>query len=267
MKILTKGTYYGEMRAEQQISDILFSEYDYLEDQTDWHYHENPYFMYVLEGNLYDVNKKCKTTCPSGSFLLHNWQEAHFNSKESIHASGFHIELERSWFEKNNIDITLWEGSKLIKNPKLHHILAKLYAEFNFADVHSQLSCELLVCELCDNIEKEKIYSLEKHPSWLASFIEIIHHSNEPFNLTSLSQQLGIHAGHLSRAIPQYFDTTLGDYIRQVKVKKALEFMISTNKSLFDISYECGFSDQSHFSRTFKRYMGMTPRAFCTKCR
>lgn len=267
MKILTKGTYYGSMHAEKQMNGILFSEYDYLTDKTDWHFHENPYFMYVLQGNLYDINKKQKTTCTSGSFLLHNWQEPHFNSKESSHARGFHIEFEKSWFEKNNIDLDFWEGSKLIKNPRLHHILAKLYAEFKYADIYSEVSCELLVSELCENIEKEKVYLFEENPSWLVSLIEMIHLSNEPFSLKSLSEQLGIHPGHLSRAIPKYFSTTLGDYIRQIKIKKAIDYMLSTKKPLFDISYECGFSDQSHFSRTFKTYMGMTPREFHKKCR
>ncbi len=60
------------MHAEQRINGIIFSEYDYISAKTDWHFHENPYFMYALQGNLYDINKKQKMLCPSGSFLLHN---------------------------------------------------------------------------------------------------------------------------------------------------------------------------------------------------
>lgn len=267
MKILTKGNYYGVLDTEHELSGVLFSEYDYLDRRTDWHYHENPYFMYVLQGDLYDVNKKRKTTCPQGSFLLHNWQEPHFNTKESTHARGFHIEFERSWLEKNNVDVTLWEGSQLIQNPKLHHVLAKLYAEFRCGDIYSQVSCELLVTELCDNIEKERVYQTEKNPPWLKSLVEIIHHNREPFSLKSLSQQLDIHPGHLSRAIPQYFSTTLGDYIRQVRVQQAVASLLTTQHSLTTIAYDCGFSDHSHFTRTFKTYLGMTPKVFLKKCR
>lgn len=267
MKILTEGTYYGSMHAELKINGIIFSEYNYLIDKTDWHFHENPYFMYVLQGDLYDVNKKQKSICPSGSFLLHNWQEPHYNSKESNQAKGFHIEFDKEWFKKNNIDLNLWQGSQHIKNPKLHHVLAKLYAEFKYTDAYSQISCELLIAELCDNIEKEKIYLFENNPLWLSTLVEIVHHSKEPINLKSLSQQIGIHPGHLSRAIPKYFATTLGNYIRQVKIKQATHLMLSTKTPLFDISYQCGFADQSHFSRTFKRYMGTTPKDFQRKCR
>lgn len=238
MKILTKGSYYGAMHREQQIKGILFSEYNYLIDKTDWHYHEKPYFMYVLEGNLYDVNKITTTNCPSGSFLLHNWQEPHFNAKESSNARGFHIEFDKDWFQNNNIDINVWEGSQLIKNPKLHHILAKLYAEFKTADTYSDVSAELLLSELCENLGQEKVYVFENNPAWLSTLVEIIHFTNEPFCLTTLSDQLNIHPGHLSRAIPKYFSTTLGDYIRQIKIKKLLMpcYLIKNHYLILDMN-------------------------------
>ncbi|MFV1884047.1 MAG: helix-turn-helix domain-containing protein [Balneola sp.] len=267
MKVLKDGTYYGSMNTERRFNGLIISEYDYLIERTDWHYHENPYFMYVLEGSLYDVNKKQKTPCPAGTFLLHNWQEAHFNSKESKNARGFHIEFEQSWFEKNELATDLWEGSKLIKNPMLHHILARIYSEFRFSDEYSIISCELLLAELCDNLEKEKIYHVEEKPSWLNMLLEIIHHDNGPINLASLSKKVGVHPGHISRSVPKYFSTTLGDYIRQIKIKSSIELLLSTKKSLTDISYECGFSDQSHFIRTFKAYIGISPGHFLKKCR
>lgn len=52
MKILTKGTYYGEQDLEVSFDDSITSQYDYTADETDWHYHENPYFWFVLNGDM-----------------------------------------------------------------------------------------------------------------------------------------------------------------------------------------------------------------------
>lgn len=75
MKILTTGQYYGAKQSEIDFTGVILSEYDYLATNTDWHEHENPYFMYVLKGNLFDINKKSKVHCEAGSFIFHNWQE------------------------------------------------------------------------------------------------------------------------------------------------------------------------------------------------
>lgn len=267
MKILTKGKYYGAMKYEHNFNGIILSEYDYLIPKTDWHFHENPYLMYVLQGDLYDVNKKQKTNCPSGSLLLHNWQEPHYNSKESKDARGFHIEFERSWLDNKQLDILLWEGSKKIENPKIHHMFAKLYAEFKFQDAFSKISIDSLLFQLCENIETIQIPENTHEPSWVQSLKEIVHHDTNNLSLQYLSDQLKIHPAHISRAVPRYLSATLGDYIRQQKIKKAIHLLINSNQSFLDITYNCGFSDQSHFIRTFKAYMGVTPKQYKNKIR
>jgi AraC-like DNA-binding protein len=265
MKILSKGEYYGSMNFEQEINGIILSEYDYFESKTEWHYHENPYLMYVLKGNLYDINQKHKTSCSTGHLLLHNWDEPHFNEKHSSDSRGFHIEFERSWFKKKQLDIGLWEGSQLIKNPKSHHLLAKIYFEFKCQDIYSNVSIELLLFQLCESIESEKILDNNDEPLWMNTLREILHENHKTLSLSYLSEVLGVHAAHLSRAIPKYLKTTLGDYVRQQKIKVAIVHLINSKLSLTEIAYAAGFSDQSHFIKVFKMYIGMTPSQFRNK--
>ncbi len=262
MKTLTKGRYYGKKKKELFVNGIVLSEYDYLIPKTDWHFHENPYFMYLLEGNLYDVNKQQKTICPSGSFLLHNWQEPHFNTKESKDARGFHIEFEREWFNNKKLNIDLWEGSQRIENPELHHILAKLYFEFKCQDKFSDVTIELLLYQLCETLASNHTAEIKQEPSWIPILKQRIHETQEHLSLEVLSNELGVHAGHLSRAIPKYLGTTLGGYLRQQKIKRAINFMMNPTLSLTEIAHQCGFSDQSHFIRTFKMYFGKTPKIY-----
>lgn len=55
---------------------------------------------------------------------------------------------------------------------------------------------------------------------------------------------------------------TLRDYVEEVRIKKALHLLTTTNYSLTKIAYECGFSSQSYFSFAFKRRMKKTPREY-----
>lgn len=263
MKVLTKGKYYGKKKLELEHQGIILSEYDYLTPRTDWHFHENPYFMYLMEGQLYDINKRQKTACSSGSLLLHNWNESHYNSKESISARGFHIEFERSWYEDKKLNVDLWEGSQTIENPLMHHLLGKLYFEFKCQDSYSTLSIDLLLLQLCETTQNDQVFKYEKKPPWVSALKEILHSSNSSmWTLQALSNELGVHPVHLSRTVPRYFSATLGDYLRQQKVKSALSYLRDPKLSLTEIAYLCDFADQSHFTKTFKLYLGVTPKVF-----
>lgn len=262
MNISTRGQYYGDKKLQLNFEGGILSEYTYHADSTPWHYHENPYFMYVLEGNMMDINASKKSKIPAGSLIFHNWQDPHLNEKKSKRARGFHLEFDRSWFDEKQLGINLWEGSQVLENPALHHVLAKIYYEFKTKDQYSTLSIEFLLLHLCEKIDQSQIVPYKKEPPWIKQLKEIIHGDTNQLSLQYLSEQLGVHPVHISRSIPQYFNHSLGEYIRQQKIKRALNFLYDPSWSMTQIAYECGFSDQSHFTRTFKSYFGKTPGVF-----
>ena len=53
---------------------------------------------------------------------------------------------------------------------------------------------------------------------------------------------------------------TLHEYVEEQRIKKSAGLLVSTDLTLTEISYECGFSSQSYFSYAVKRKMKMTPR-------
>ena len=55
---------------------------------------------------------------------------------------------------------------------------------------------------------------------------------------------------------------TIHQYIEEQRIKKAINLMISTDMTLSQIAYECGFSSQSYFCYALKRNTGLTPRAY-----
>jgi AraC-like DNA-binding protein len=262
MEISNKGKYYGAKKSATYLNGIVLSEYDYLESETPWHFHENPYFMYVLNGQMKDYNKKQSEICEQGSLIFHNWQEPHYNTRESKFARGFHVEFDRQWYNDKKLDVALWEGSQLIQNPISHHILGKLYLEFKCNDRFSEVSIDLLLLQLCESLETQRLQNTGIAPPWIPHLKALIYANNEDLSLEYLSDQLGIHPVHISRAVPKYLSTTLGDYIRQQKIKMALGYMMDPHLTLTEIAFSSGFSDQSHFIRIFKHYCGTTPRVF-----
>lgn len=259
MKILSKGEYYGNQNSERSFNGVLLSEYTYMKDRTDWHYHENPYFMYVLQGNMKDCNTKVKTLCPAGSLMFNNWQEPHFGSKHSESASGFHLEFEKNWLEKNGISLDLWEGSQLIHNPKLHFLFAHIYREFVLSDTVSELAVEILTVQICEALSTLKEINSCENPLWVDDLKELLHYDTGTLSLAYLSKELNVHPVHISRAAPKYLSMSLGEYIRQQKLKKALPLLMDSSITLTEITYQSGFADQSHFNRVFKSYFNMNP--------
>ena len=55
---------------------------------------------------------------------------------------------------------------------------------------------------------------------------------------------------------------TLHEYVEEQRIKKSISLLISTNMTLAQIAYECGFSSQSYFSYAFKKKKGATPREY-----
>jgi YesN/AraC family two-component response regulator len=88
-------------------------------------------------------------------------------------------------------------------------------------------------------------------------------HVDTNLNLTEISKSLDINPSYLSREFSKYFDNlSFGEYIRKLRIEKAIELIKLQTGSLTEIAYLTGFSDQSHFTRIFKQHTGKNPSAF-----
>ncbi|WP_121808286.1 chromate resistance protein ChrB domain-containing protein [Mucilaginibacter kameinonensis] len=106
----------------------------------------------------------------------------------------------------------------------------------------------------------------KKAPEWARELKEMIQDqldTNMTLSLQQVSDELEINPTYLSREFSKYFDNlSFGDYIRKLRVDKAIHLMGSTNYSLTEIAYLTGFSDQSHFNRIFKKQTDQTPSGY-----
>ncbi|WP_028526012.1 chromate resistance protein ChrB domain-containing protein [Runella limosa] len=106
----------------------------------------------------------------------------------------------------------------------------------------------------------------KKTPSWAKELREILQDqidTNLSLNLKEISKELDLNPSYLSREFSKYFDNlSYGEYIRKLRIEKAVELLENSNRTLTEIAYLTGFSDQSHFTRIFKKLKGQNPSEF-----
>lgn len=87
-------------------------------------------------------------------------------------------------------------------------------------------------------------------------------HLTENLNVEQMAEDLYISRSYLSTKFKKETGMTLTSYIQEQKIKKAKEYLKSTDKSVLEISTFLGFSSQGYFQNVFKRRTGMTPREY-----
>ena len=109
---------------------------------------------------------------------------------------------------------------------------------------------------------KLKENTTKQIPNWINALKEILHYDTSNLSLQYLSDQLNIHPVHISISASKHLSTSLGEHIKQHKIKKIIPLLLDSYNSLTNIAYQTGFSDQSHFNRVFKYYFNMNPNLY-----
>lgn len=129
---------------------------------------------------------------------------------------------------------------------------------------HTQQPFENQLLDIFKNYLQQQDH--RKIPAWAKELKEIIQDqidTNMNLNLKGISETLQVHPAYLSREFSKYFDDlSFGDYIRKLRIDKAVQLLSTTDHSLTEVAYLTGFSDQSHFTRIFKKFTGKSPSAY-----
>lgn len=264
MEKLSTGEHFGINKKKIYLKNIILNEASVAPEMiVPWHYHENPYFYYHLKGHFKEINKNSTINCSSGTLLFHNGQEPHFNANFTGQAEYFHIELEREWFLKYDLKSDIIEGDNHLSDPSLKNIFRKLYIESSINDIATQISVDGLLLQAFSSILRQPKYKKTKLPEWAKKANEIIHSERtENLSLDFIAKEAGVHPVYLSREFPKYFQNSFGEYVRNLKIERATILLRETKLTNIQIAFQCGFSDESHFIRSFKQKFGVTPYFF-----
>lgn len=81
-------------------------------------------------------------------------------------------------------------------------------------------------------------------------------------SLEDISHYLNITPQYATSCFKKHMGISLMKYSKKIRIDRAKVLLLTTNKSILDIGFTLGFYDQSHFSKTFKFFEGMSPSEY-----
>lgn len=80
-----------------------------------------------------------------------------------------------------------------------------------------------------------------------------------------LSEEVGLSRAQLHRRMKEITGISTGEFIRNIRLKKAAELLAEKKVNISQVAYMVGFSNQTHFSTAFRKFYGISPTEFLNK--
>ena len=88
------------------------------------------------------------------------------------------------------------------------------------------------------------------------------HHYNTRINLDSIVSDIFLSKDYFRQLFKKTTGMSVTDFIQKTRVDEACRLLTSSNRTVFDIAGDCGFTDIKFFYKTFKKITGKTPSEY-----
>jgi len=127
---------------------------------------------------------------------------------------------------------------------------------------------EGILLEISGEFLRLRRHSVSRPPHWLEDAREYIRANfTQRITLENVGKAANAHPVHVAQTFRRFHNCTIGDYLRRLRLEYACRELTSGQTPLGEIALGAGFSDPSHFHRTFKREIGMSPSQYRSQSR
>lgn len=226
----------------------------------------------IIDDHLYELKKD--------SLLFLNYNQVYYFNP-SLAPQGYAILFTKSFYNH------VYTGNKLIRNdtamaemPQMIDLDASSVAEFwqqfyiirkeygrnrMFAKemICMQLKTLILRCIRASKIIKKHSLPADHKKEIVARFSELVNQFYKELKTTApYAEKLNLSPNYLNMLIKQHLALSAGQFIKNRVILEAERLLLHTHLSVTEISYELGFSDNSHFGKYFKSATNKSPKIF-----
>lgn len=248
----------GKDRIEQCAGPFCFTETWHAPSlRLEPHEHERACIHFVLAGHYVETIAGRELLSGPGTVLYKPAGVRHSNRFPACGARTLRFELEPA-FERDL-------GARRPLNsahPRLELVARKMHEELLATDELTPLALEGLARELValllrlDRPARIDGRLAEDCAARLRERFRV------PLRLDALARELGCERTALARAFRARFRLSMGEYVRTLRVAEVQRRLAQGETTLAALAVSCGFADQSHCTRVFRRLTGTTPAAW-----
>ena len=135
-------------------------------------------------------------------------------------------------------------------------------ADFNQV-THLEQLCNIFLgfFDLCRGYSAES-----KRPPYYSSLLRarqyVKEHFQEKINLDEISAYSQLSKNYFCTVFKQEFNETFSSFLTSVRMDHAKKLLKTTNLSISEITFRCGYDSNNYFSTSFQKYVGMSPQQF-----
>ena len=143
--------------------------------------------------------------------------------------------------------------------------LEEIYKEYTKRSIGFELQILTLLFSIWNMMVRNYFVSFSNdnviyNTSRIKTIINYVHnHYSEKINLDDISSQVNLSKGACCREFKKYMNCSIFEYITNYRLVESEKLLITTNESITDIAYKCGFASASYFIEKFKLQTGMSP--------
>lgn len=261
---LDRGQYLAPETCSYEYGAFFFGLTHYPEalKTGKWHSHHRPMISSVLTGSNVESREGRTFTRQAGSTDCYRADEVHANHYVQFPAKHLSLEIESQFLHQHGFDENAIEKA-IRRNEHAQLALIAMLLEARVGDAHSLETLTMMVLDFLDN--SLACTGNGPLPQWVKEVRAFLQDNwDRSVTLDELTQVTGLHPCTISKNFNRYFHCNLGTYMRKLKIGNALKLLLNKQYSTTEIACICGFSDHSHFTRTFKSLTGFLPKTFRT---
>ncbi|MGH7568203.1 MAG: helix-turn-helix domain-containing protein [Gemmatimonadales bacterium] len=234
------------------------------------HTHDRMIFAVMLEGSFHTLIAHRRLECIANTVWTEPLAERHANRVGSAGARVLVVQPQPDRGELFGAFQRLLEEVHCVTDPQIALDGRRVLTEMDLRDSVSPAAIEALALGMMVVAERRSRSEPRGAgpPPWLCRARDLLHEQfRTRLDLSEIARVADVTPSHLCQAFRRYFGTTLGEYVRRLRVVWAAERLIAGAEPVAAIAAAAGYADQSHLTREFKRAFGLGPAEYRRKGR